>query len=62
MDLIATAEEAARFLYATDQPTKSQSNMVRRKCQDGTYRHAAKDGRRWLINLSREFPELFGEK
>ena len=36
--------------------------MVCRKCQNGTYRHAAKDGDRWLINLSREFPELFGEK
>ncbi len=62
MDLIATVREAAKALYQTDSPTKSQVNMVCRKCQNGTYRHAAKDGDRWLINLSREFPELFGEK
>lgn len=62
MDVIATTRQAAQMLYQTAEPTKSQLNAVGEKCLNGTYKHAQRDGRRWLINMSREFPALFGEE
>ena len=54
MDVIVTTSEAARLL-------RTHPSQVRRRCEAGEFRHAARDGRRWLINLSREFPAVFGQ-
>ena len=55
MDLIVTTSEAAALLHLNRQ-------TVDRQIKQGVYRHVARVGRRYLINLTREFPELFGDK
>lgn len=55
MDLIVTTSEAACLLHLHRQ-------SIDRQLKRGAYTHARKVGGRWLINLSREFPELFGDK
>ena len=52
MDYIATTREAARALQC-DQRT------VERRARAGGYRYMCKHGGRYLINLSKEFPNLF---
>ena len=56
MDLIVTPKEAARLLGV-------HVSTVLHWLQGGDIKHAAKVGRNgnWFINLSREFPELFGQ-
>lgn len=53
--------EVAELIYG--RVTKSTANMVRRRCANGTYRHAtrAMNGC-WRINAKKEWPELFGQE
>lgn len=53
MRLLTVAQFAALW-YGTDEPTKSQCNMVRRWCAEGRIRHAARIGRDWRINARKE--------
>lgn len=53
MDYIATTREAARALQC-DQRT------VERRARAGGYRYMCKHGGRYLINMTREFPGMFG--
>lgn len=55
MDVIVTTNEAADLLRMNRQ-------SIDRQLKRGCYTHARKVGGRWLINLSREYPELFGEE
>lgn len=55
MDVIVTTAQAAALL-------RQHPRTIARKCAAGEYRHATRDGRRWLLNLTREFPELFGKQ
>lgn len=55
MDVIVTTNEAADLLHMHRQ-------SIDRQLKRGCYTHARKVGGRWLINLSREYPELFGEE
>lgn len=55
MDLICTTAEAAELLHLNRQ-------TVDRQIKQGVYKHYARVGRRYLINLTREFPELFGDR
>ena len=54
MDVIATTAQAARLLHC-------DRHTVEQRARAGGYRFAVKHGGRWLINLSREYPELFGK-
>lgn len=55
MDTIATTKQAAELLHL-------HPRTVWRMCATGQFRHARKVGDRWLINLTREYPELFGQR
>lgn len=55
MDLIVTAREAAEYL-------RCDKHTVNELLRTGRFRYARKVGGRWLLNLSREYPELFGDK
>ena len=53
MDLICTTKQAARLLNC------SQRN-VERRARAGGDRFYCKHGERYLINMTREFPGMFG--
>lgn len=55
MDLIVTAREAAGLL-------RCDKHTVNEMLRKGRFKHAHKVGGRWLINLIREYQELFGGK
>lgn len=55
MDLIANTRDAARLLGC-------DRHTVEVNARAGRYRYAVKHGGRWLINLTREFPELYGKR
>lgn len=57
MDKIMSVPRAAEALYG--EATDAAMVSLRRQCQNGTIRHAEKEGSRWYINMSREFPALF---
>lgn len=53
MDLIADTKRAARLL-------KCDARTVERRARAGRYRYCVKHGGKWLVNLSKEYPALFG--
>ena len=55
MDYIANTRDAARLLGC-------DRHTVEVNARAGRYRYAVKHGGRWIINLSREFPALFGQR
>lgn len=59
MDRIMTPNEAARLLHG-EKATKAQADSIRRQCADGTIRNCEKQGVRWHINATREWPHLAG--
>jgi len=59
MDRIMSIEEAATELYG--QATKSNCSVLARQCREGVIAHCEKDGAKWYINATREWPGLFGE-
>lgn len=63
MPTVMGVTEYARTYYSLGDatPTKAQENSVRRMCQDGRIKNAKKMGKRWFINCTAEWPELFPE-
>lgn len=63
MHTVMDVNEYARWYYrgklVDGEPTKSQTNVVRRKCQDGTIKHAEKMGSKWFIDCTAEWPKVF---
>lgn len=62
MDRIMTPDQLAAALLGPDSEPrrrKAKANVIRKQCTDGTIVHAEKEGTRWYINVSREFPALF---
>lgn len=59
MDRIMSIEEAATALYG--QATKTNCTVLARQCREGVITHCEKDGAKWYINATREWPGLFGE-
>lgn len=57
MDRIMSPEQVAEAFYG--EATDAAKVTIRRQCADGTIRHAEKDGSRWYINATREWPKLF---
>ena len=55
MDKIVTIKQAAEVLQL-------HPGSVWRMCKDGEIKHAQKTGGRWLINLTHEYPQLFGQE
>jgi len=62
MHTVMDIQEYARFFYKTDKPTKSQVNIVSRKCRDGSIKNAQKMGSKWFIDCTSEWPTLFPEE
>ena len=62
-DKVLDVPGTARLLYPDyESHRKSKENMVRRKCESGEIKHARKVNGTWRINITREWPELFGEE
>lgn len=62
MDRIMTPDQLAAALLgpgAVPRNRKAKANVIRKQCADGTIVHAEKEGTRWYINVTREFPGLF---
>ena len=57
---LLSVPSVARLLYDNyEKNPKSKENMVRRKCADGTIKHARKINGSWRIHVRMEWPELF---
>lgn len=54
MDMICTVEELAPLIRCSEW-------TLRRMLRDGEVR-GTKVGNRWLVNATREFPEIFGRR
>lgn len=50
---LITVREFARRWYQTNEPKKSQENMVRRRCAAGQINGAVQIGRSWRIDWER---------
>ncbi|MBQ9002170.1 MAG: hypothetical protein IJ087_09985 [Eggerthellaceae bacterium] len=61
MPVVMSARQFAKWHYECDEPTVTQMNTVNMQCRDGSIRHAEKVGRKWFINCTAEWPELFPE-
>lgn len=59
MDRIMSIEEAATALYG--EATKTNCSVLARQCREGVISNCEKDGAKWYINATREWPGLFGE-
>ena len=62
MDRIMTPDQLAAALLGPDAEPghrRNKANVIRKQCTDGTIAHAEKEGTRWYINVTREFPALF---
>lgn len=56
MDLYLTPAEVADRVF--HEPTKSKASTIARQCRDGVFEHAERVGCRWLINATRQWPNL----
>lgn len=59
MDLYLTPAEVADRVFG--EPTRSKASTIARQCREGVFEHAELVGSRWIINATRQWPELFGE-
>lgn len=57
MDKIMSIPEACLELYG--EKTKSRMTTMARMCTDGRIKNCEKVGKRWFINATKEWPELF---
>ena len=55
---LMTVTQFAREWYQTDVPTKSQENMVRRRCAAGQINGAIQIGKSWRIDWERAIGRL----
>ena len=56
MDLYLTPAEVADRVF--HEPTKSKASTIARQCRDGVFEHAERVGCRWLINATKQWPNL----
>lgn len=58
---LMTVTQFAREWYQTDTPTKSQENMVRRRCANGQIEGAIQLGKSWRIDFDRAIGRYTGK-
>lgn len=56
MDLYLTPAEVADRVF--HEPTRSKASTIARQCRDGVFEHAERVGCRWLINATKQWPNL----
>lgn len=56
MDLYLTPAEVADRVF--HEPTKSKAQVIARQCREGSFEHAQRVGCRWLINATKQWPNL----
>lgn len=62
-DKVLDVAGTAKLLYPDyEEHRKSKENLITRRCNNGSIRHARKIGQKWFINASSEWPELFGDE
>lgn len=59
MNQILSVRQTAEMLYG--EATRVRCNTIVRQIKDGTIKHAEQIGKKWYINATEEWPNLFPE-